>query len=245
MISPTTSRRAARWTLPLLLAAALGLASCSNGGAGAEPGPTTTAPSTTTTDPKYGLSAEEVVTALATDDADLAEGEERTITAQGEPDYEQEPSTLAYCSYQMVNEASRIQRLEVQVREGDEVRGTIDAALYTPGRAMAALRELRAGELQCGTGLVPPLRWESETAPSTWSTKDLAASVTGDLTEDHWAKTVTRTPAGGEPEVTTVIVQRRGEALVVVSSPDQARALELAGSAGKRLADTDSYLIED
>lgn len=225
--------------------AALGLASCRDGGGASAEATTTTSPSTTTTDPKYAMTAEEVVTALAVDDADLAAGERHAIVARGEPEYEEEPSTLGYCSYQLINEASRIQRIDVHLADGEQVDATIDAALYTPGRAMSALRELRAGELQCGTALVPPLRWESATQPATWSTKDLARSVTGELTEDHWAKTVTRTPAGGTPEVTTVIVQRRGDALVVVSSPDQARALELAASAGQRLADTDSYFIED
>ncbi|MGN6694132.1 MAG: hypothetical protein ACTHN0_08135 [Aquihabitans sp.] len=247
MPSATARVRAPGWLVAGALAAALslaGLSGCSDGGdAGAE-ATTTTRPATTTTDPKYGMTPAEVVRALAADDADLARGEERTIVAQGEPEYEQEPQTLGYCSYQLINEASRIQRLEVQLVDGDDVHATIDAALYTPGRAMSALRELRAGEMQCGTGPVPPLRWESETAPSTWSTKDLAASVTDDLTEDHWAKTVTRTIAGGEPQVTTVIAQRRGDAIVVVSSPDQDRALTLAASAGQRLAGTNSYLIE-
>lgn len=249
MPSSTPSSRASGWRAALVGAAALGalgLAGCSGGGASAEPTATTAAPTTTsTTDPKYALTPEQVVTELAADDADLAKGESRSIVAQGEPEYEEAPQTLGYCSYQLINEGSRFQRLEVHLADGDDVHATVDAALYTPGRAMGALRELRAGEMQCGAGLVPPLQWEEQTEPASWSTRELADAVTGGLTEDHWARTVTRHPAGGAPEVTTVIAQRRGDAIVVVSSPDQARALELAKSAGKRLAATNSYLIED
>lgn len=239
--------RAVRYAVAVILVGSLGFAACSGGSgdATARTGTSTTVPATTTTDPKYGMTPEQVVTALAADDGDLAPGEEQAIIAQGEPEYEEEPSTLGYCSYQLINEGSRIQRLEVQLTDGDQVDATIDAALYTPGRAMSALRELRASELQCGTGPVPPLRWEAEREPSTWSTKQLADAVTGDLTEDNWARTVTRTPAGGRPQTTTVIAQRRGDAIVVVSAPDQARALELAASAAERLESTNSYLIED
>jgi hypothetical protein len=248
VLSATAPVRAPRWlaTGAFVLAVSLaGLAGCSNGGDASAEGTTTTRPASATTDPKYGLTPAELVAALAADDADVDKGEERRTVAQGEPQYEQEPETLGYCSYRLINEASRIQRTQVQLVDGNEVRATIDAALYTPGRATSALRELRSGEVQCGDGLVPPLRWESEAAPSTWSTKDLAESMTGGLTDDHWAKTITRTEAGGDPEVRTVIAQRRGDAIVVVSSPDPARALALAASAGQRLAETDSYLIED
>ena len=244
MPSPSSSFRAPVVAAAVLVASVLGLAACSSDDCAAAD-TTTTAPPTTTTDPKYALSPEEVVTALAVDEDDLETGEARSIVDQGEPEYEEEPSTLGYCSYQLINEGSRIQRLEVHLADGDDVHATIDAALYTPGRAMAALRELRAGEMRCATGPVPPMRWEDATEPSTWSAEALTDDTTTDLTDDHWARTITRTPAGEEPQVTTVIAQRRGDAIVVVSSPDRDRALALAATAADRLASTNSYLIEE
>ena len=242
----SSSFRAARAGLCLALVACAALASCSDGGdADARPRPPTTAPATTTTDPADDLAPSEVVAALASDAHDLAPGEEQHVVAEGQPEAEQEPSTLGYCSAPLVNEDARIQRLHVALTDGDQVTATIDAALYEPGRAMAALRELGATELTCAPGPVPPLRGEGEREPSTWSSEHLAAAVTGGLTDDSWARTVTRTPAGRPPETTTVIAQRRGDALVVVTAPDQARALELAASAADRLAATNSHLIED
>lgn len=235
--------RAAALAVPILLAG-LTATGCSNGpdtaAEASKAAPTTAVP----VDPADGDDPEALVEALAIDDADLAAGEERAIVAEGQPQAEEEPATLRYCSAWLVNEGARVQRMQVQLADEDGVHATIDVALYSPGRAMAALREVGASELDCPDGLVSLQRWEAATGPASWSSEQLPDALLGDLTEERWARTITRTPAGDEPEVTTVIAQRRGDVLIVVTSPDQERAILLAESAHARLAAAGSRLID-
>jgi hypothetical protein len=234
--------RAPRWILAVAAVVLLGSACTAGDEAAGETASTSPPP---TEAPSLGLTRGQVVAILAVDDQDRIEGEERTVTAQGEPGDRREPSTLGYCSAPLAMEASRYQRLEVELADGDEFQASVDAALYPPGRAELALQELRIGETRCQADQpVAPQQWEEEVQPSAWSTEALVAGSEQGLTADHWARTITRTPAGGATEVTTVIAQRHGDALVVVTAAEPSRALTLAASAAERLATTESHLID-
>lgn len=173
---------------------------------------------------------------LVIGDDDLRPGERTDIIDGGtDADFE---VTLDYCGAAFPSEGHRVARRQQGI--ADDTNPNIasnEAVLYEPDYAEQALAEIERAVAECPPDKLaesdvvgtPALRTSSRPIP-----EDQLTSVVA----DHLAIVETATPENG-PELTlAAIFQRRGRVLIISYSPDPARAVALANSAGKRLADS-------
>jgi hypothetical protein len=217
----------------VLVGVALG--ACSSSGSGSSDGSASDGPTAAAEGPASLLAG------LVIADDDVRDGETAADRERGtEVDTQ---VTLDYCGVQFPSEALRTGRHQIDITDATgEIVGSNEAVSYEPGGARQAVDEMRGAFIDCPEGAFIESTVEG-VPPISFDAFPLMEDDMPDVAADHVGARVTYTEEGGEPAVTYFAFQRRGDVMIASYSNDEARVLELANAAGRRLAAADGDAV--
>ncbi len=109
---------------------------------------------------------------------------------------------------------------------------------YEPDGARQAVEEMRTAFIECPED--KPVDSSVAGVPTmTYDAFPLPEDDLQQVASDHVAARLTVTDDAGKEAVLFAVYQRRGDVMVATYGDDEARTLELANAAGKRLAAAD------
>lgn len=211
-----TSGRSA-CAVSLILTTVLTLSACSDGGSSGDRSPAKT--------------PQALVDRLAIAPSDLRSGERSRPAPGGNRVDEQR--TIDECGFTSTLGGTRMAQATQTILNsaGDQV-AVAEASRYAPGKAVEALNELRGAFIACDEVVAPA----DDGTNTTSDAFPVVEDKLGGLASDHVAATITTVHADGSTTKQTYIVQRRADVLVGSIAPSEARAIALAKTAAKRLA---------
>lgn len=171
---------------------------------------------------------------LGIGDGELRDGEQAALIDYG--DQVDGQITLDFCGATFRTERERVARNQTAISDADgQWAGASEVVRYEPGRAAAALDEVRDAIASCDPD--QPADSNVDGVPTAyWTSTPIDDDLLPDVVEDHVAVDVTITAEDGTSQRSAFIYQRRGDLLVGTYATATDRAAELANAVGRRLA---------